>query len=170
MEVAERAFALERDGVAVTHLEIGEPDFPPPSAAVDACARALAAGRTQYTDSRGLPDLRAAIAREHSERAGIEVEPERVLVTSGTSPAMLLVFSYLLDPGDEVVLGTPHYPCYPNFVRFCGGEPVFVPTRAEEAYQLRIEDVKAAITPRTPAASSTPGRRLRGRFFLPAVG
>jgi len=151
MEVAERAFALERSGVPVIHLEIGEPDFPPPAAAVEACTEALAAGRTKYTDSRGIPNLREAIAREHSERTGVEVAADRVLVTSGTSPAMLLVFSYLLDPGEEVILGTPHYPCYPNFIRFCGGEPIFVPTRAEDGYQLRVDDVKAAITPRTRA-------------------
>lgn len=151
MEVAERAFALERSGVAITHLEIGEPDFPPPAAAVEACVRALEAGRTKYTDSRGIADLRQAIAREHSLRAEVEVAPERVIVTSGTSPAMLLVFSYLLDPGDEVILGTPHYPCYPNFVRFCGGTPILVPTRAEDGYQLCVEDVKAACTSRTRA-------------------
>jgi len=151
MEVAERAFALERSGVAVTHLEIGEPDFPPPAAAVEACTKALAAGRTKYTDSRGIAKLREAIAAEHSRRTSLDISPDRVLVTSGTSPAMLLVFAHLLDPGDEIVLGTPHYPCYPNFIRFCGGTPVFVPTRAEDGYQLRAEDVAAVRTERTRA-------------------
>jgi aspartate/methionine/tyrosine aminotransferase len=151
MEVAERAFQLEREGAEVIHLEIGEPDFAPPPAAIAACTRALAAGRTRYTDSRGLADLREAVAAEHGRRTGVDVDPARVIVTSGTSPAMLLVFALLLDPGDEVILGTPHYPCYPNFIRFCGGTPVLVPTSAERAYQLAVDDVAAARTPRTRA-------------------
>jgi aspartate/methionine/tyrosine aminotransferase len=126
MEVAERAFAMERAGTDVIHLEIGEPDFAPPPAAVAAIAEALRAGETRYTDSRGIADLREAVAREHSQRSGTEVEPDRVIVTSGTSPAMLLVFSLLLEPGDEVILGTPHYPCYPNFIRLspCWFRPI----------------------------------------------
>jgi aspartate/methionine/tyrosine aminotransferase len=91
------------------------------------------------------------VAREHSRRSGTEVEPDRVIVTSGTSPAMLLVFSLLLEPGDEVILGTPHYPCYPNFIRFCGGEPVLIPTNPDRGYQLDVAAVRAAVTPRTRA-------------------
>jgi aspartate/methionine/tyrosine aminotransferase len=151
MEVAERAFQMEREGVDVIHLEIGEPDFAPPPAAVAACTEALRAGETRYTDSRGLADLREAIAGEHSRRSGVAVDPARVIVTSGTSPAMLLVFSLLLEPGDEVILGTPHYPCYPNFIRYCGGTPVLVPTDAERGYQLAVADVRAARTARTRA-------------------
>ncbi|HKJ24665.1 MAG TPA: pyridoxal phosphate-dependent aminotransferase [Myxococcota bacterium] len=155
MEVMERAFALERQGARVLHLEIGEPDFPPPREASEACAAALLGGATHYTDSRGIDDLRVAIARDKGERAGVEIDPGRVIVTSGTSPAMLLVFALLVDPGDEVVIGTPHYPCYPNFVRFCGGEPRFVPTSAEEGYRLDPDAVRAAITPRTRAIVTT---------------
>jgi aspartate/methionine/tyrosine aminotransferase len=151
MEVMERAFALERQGAKVCHLEIGEPDLPPPRAAVEACAAALAGGETHYTDSRGLAELREAIARDKSARTGVAVDPGRVLVTSGTSPAMLLVFSLLVDPGSEVVLGTPHYPCYPNFIRFCGGVPVFVDTDAEAGWSLDAGAVRAALTPRTRA-------------------
>jgi aspartate/methionine/tyrosine aminotransferase len=155
MEVMERAFSLEREGVRVLHLEIGEPDFPTPPEVTRACVAALEAGATHYTDSRGLAELREAIARDKGARAGVAIDPGRVLVTSGTSPAMLLVFSLLVDPGDEVILGTPHYPCYPNFVRFCGGRPVFVPTRPEDGYRLEAEAVRAAITERTRAIVTT---------------
>ncbi len=151
MEVMERAFAMERDGAHIIHLEIGEPDFPPPPAAIEACACALRDGQTRYTDSRGLAELREAIAQDHARRAGVPVDPECVLVTSGTSPAMLLVFSLLVAPGDEVVLGTPHYPCYPNFVRACGGTAVLVPTSAEDGYQLDARAVRRALGPRTRA-------------------
>lgn len=155
MEVMERAFALEREGARVLHLEIGEPDFPAPPEVAEACTRALAGGETHYTDSRGLAELREAIARDKSERSGVAIDPGRVIVTSGTSPAMLLVFSLLVDPGDEVILGTPHYPCYPNFIRFCGGRPVLVPTSAEDGYRLDPEAVAAAVTPRTRAVVTT---------------
>jgi aspartate/methionine/tyrosine aminotransferase len=151
MEVMERAFAMERQGARVIHLEVGEPDFPPPPAAVEACVRALQAGETRYTDSRGLVELREAVAEDHVRRFGTRVDPGQVIVTSGTSAAMLLVFLLLVDPGDEVVIGTPHYPCYPNFVRACGGRPVFVPTRPEDDYQLDPDAVRAALTPRTRA-------------------
>jgi aspartate/methionine/tyrosine aminotransferase len=151
MEVMERAFAMEREGARVLHLEIGEPGFPPPPEALEACAGALHQGETHYTDSRGLAELRQAIARDKSARAGVRVDPECVLVTNGTSPAMLLVFALLLEPGDEVVLGTPHYPCYPNFVRFFGGVPVPVETCAADGYRLDPERVRAALTPRTRA-------------------
>lgn len=151
MEVMERAFAMERAGARVIHLEVGEPDFPPPPAVVAACARTLAAGETRYTDSRGLEELREAIASDHARRAGVAVSPDRVLVTSGTSPALLLVFLLLLEAGDEVILGTPHYPCYPNFVLALGARPVLVPTRAEDGWRLDAGEVRARITPRTRA-------------------
>jgi aspartate/methionine/tyrosine aminotransferase len=151
MEVMERAFELERGGADVIHLEIGEPDFPPPRPAVEACAQALARGETRYTDSRGVWELREAIAADHARRAAVAVEPERVIVTSGTSTAMQLVFSALVGPGDEVILGAPYYPCYPNFVRVAGGVPVPVQTRPEDGYPLDVDAVKAALTPRTRA-------------------
>ena len=151
MDVMERAFAMEREGARVVHLEVGEPDFAPPPAAVEACQAALSAGETQYTDSRGLFELREAVAEDAERRHGTPVDPDRVIVTSGTSPAMLLVFASLVDPGDEVILGTPHYPCYPTFVRACGGVPVFVPTDPERGYALEVEAVAAARTRRTKA-------------------
>jgi aspartate/methionine/tyrosine aminotransferase len=151
MEVLERAYALERAGAKVIHLEIGEPDFEAPPAVVEACRSALAAGATRYTDSRGLPELRAAIAADKSRRTGVRVDPERVLVTSGTSPALLLVFALLLEPGDEVIVPAPHYACYPNFVRFASGVPVAVPCDPAAGWALDPDAVRRALTPRTRA-------------------
>jgi aspartate/methionine/tyrosine aminotransferase len=151
MEVMERAFAMEGEGAHVIHLEVGEPDFPPPPAAIEACTRALCSGETRYTDSRGLAELREGIAENHSLRSGVRVEPSRVLVANGTSTAMLLVFLLLLERGDEAILGTPHYPCYPHFIRICGGVPVLIPTDPEEGYRLDPDAVRRAVTPRTRA-------------------
>lgn len=174
MEVMERAFVLEREGVEIDHLEIGEPDFPAPRCATEACTRALEAGETHYSDSRGLVELREAIARDAEERFDASVDPGRVLVTSGTSPAMLLVFSLLLDPGDEVIVPTPHYPCYPNFVRYCGGVPVFVETSPHDAWAIDVEAVKAKLTPRTRAimlgAPANPTGAIQTRQTVDALG
>ena len=151
MEVMERAFAMEREGRRVIHLEIGEPGFPAPPAAVEACRAALTRGETRYTDSRGLAELREAIAIDKSRRSGVAVDPEQVIVTSGTSPAMLLVFSLLVEAGDEVILPTPHYPCYPNFIRYCGGTPVPVVCEAADGYRIRPDAVRRSLTDRTRA-------------------
>jgi len=151
MEVLERAQAMERDGVRVLHLEIGEPDFPAPASVLAATRLALDRGQTRYTDSRGLAELRGAIARDKGRRAGVDVDPERVLVTQGTSPAMLLTFSLLLEAGDEVLIPSPHYPCYPSFVRLFGGVPVFVPTDPERGYAIDPARMREALTPRTRA-------------------
>jgi len=151
MEVLERAVEMEREGASVIHLEIGEPDFPAPPEAVEAARAALARGATRYTDSRGLRELREAIAADKTRRVGVPVDPEQVIVTSGTSPALLLVFSLLLEPGDEVIVPAPHYPCYPNFVRFCGGTPVALPCDAASVWAVDPDAVRRAITPRTRA-------------------
>jgi aspartate/methionine/tyrosine aminotransferase len=142
---------MEREGRRVIHLEIGEPGFPAPPAAVEACRAALTRGETRYTDSRGLAELREAIAIDKSRRSGVAVDPERVIVTSGTSPAMLLVFSLLIEPGDEVILPTPHYPCYPNFIRYCGGTPVPVVGDAADGYRIQPDAVRRSLTDRTRA-------------------
>jgi aspartate/methionine/tyrosine aminotransferase len=151
MEVLERAVELERAGAQIAHLEVGEPAFAPPPAAVRACQAALAADDTGYTDSRGLFELREAIAANLAARFGRSVPVERVLVTQGTSNAMTLAFACLVEPGDEVLIPTPHYPCYPNFVRVMGATPVFVPTEAASGWRIDPERVRAAISPRTRA-------------------
>ena len=173
MEVMERALELERAGASVIHLEIGEPEFPAPAAAIEAARQALASEPSRYTDSRGTRELREAIARDHARRSGVTVDPDRVLVAAGTSPALLLVFTYLLDPGDEVVLGTPHYACYPNLIRAAGGVPVFVETRAEDGYPLRAADVRRALTPHTRAivvsSPANPTGAIQARADLEAL-
>ncbi len=174
MEVMERAFELEAAGARVIHLEVGEPESRPPDSVIEACQRALAEGETRYTDSRGLLELREAISRDCQRRFGVAPDPARVLVTAGTSPAMLMVFSLLVEPGDEVVMATPHYPCYPNFIRFCGGEPITVRTRAEDGFALNPDDVRAVLTPRTKAivvaSPANPTGAVQSRETLEALG
>ena len=152
MEVLERALELERAGRDIVHLEIGEPDFPTPPRIVRAAEEALRRGDTHYTDSRGAAALRAAIARHYETEYGASVQPDRVIVTMGTSPALLLVLSLLVEePGDEIIVGDPGYPCYPNFIRHLRGVPRRVATGERSGFQLDPAAVRRAIGPRTKA-------------------
>jgi (5-formylfuran-3-yl)methyl phosphate transaminase len=152
MDVLERAQALERQGRSVIHLEVGEPDFPTPPVIVQAAIEALRNGDTRYTDSRGIAELRAAVARYHERRYGVRVAEERVFITGGVSPALLLVLSILLEnPGGEIIMGDPAYACYPNFVRYLKGAVRAVATAEEDGFQLTPAQVKAATGPRTRA-------------------
>ncbi len=151
MDVLERAQELEKQGKSIIHLEIGEPDFITPSCICEAAKKAIEKGQTHYTHSLGIVELREAIAEHYKEKYGVEIDPGQIIVTSGTSPAMLLIFSAVLEKGDEVILSDPHYPCYPNFVRFLDGKPVFVKVFEEEGFQLDANAIKQKITSRTKA-------------------
>jgi len=151
VEVAERAQELERAGIDVVHLEFGEPDFEAPAVVRDALERAIKDGRTRYTHSLGILPLREAIAEHYARSYGVAVSPDQILVTAGTSPAMLLLFGHLLDPGDEVVLSDPYYACYPNFIRYADGRPVYVGVTEEDGFQYRPEAIRERLGPRTRA-------------------
>ncbi|TYO99260.1 aspartate/methionine/tyrosine aminotransferase [Geothermobacter ehrlichii] len=151
MEVMERAKELEAAGKEIIYLCLGEPDFPTPEPVVQAVSEALRAGETSYTHSLGRLDLRQAIAEHYHRRYRVEVAPEQILVSAGTSPLMLLLFAALLEAGDEVILPDPSYACYPNFITFYDAVPRYLRTRPEDAFQPRPEDVRRAITERTRA-------------------
>lgn len=151
MEVLERANAMAQEGIDVIHLEVGEPDFETPQCIKDAAARALAEGHTHYTHSLGIPALREAICRHYHRKYGVSVDPEQILVTSGTSPGMFLLFSALLQKDDEVILSDPGYACYPNFIRFLEGKPTTVPVFEDDGFQYRPSEIRGRITPKTKA-------------------
>lgn len=151
MDVLEKANEMECDGANIVHLEVGEPDFDAPVCVKEAVCRALEEGHTHYTHSLGMLALREAICAYYHNTYGVTIGPDQVLVTSGTSPAMFLLFSTLLEKGDEVIVSDPHYACYPNFIRFVQGVPVFVPVYQEDGFQYRPETILSKITPRTKA-------------------
>lgn len=151
MEVMERAQVLERQGADIVHLEVGEPDFDAPDCVKEAMQRAVAEGQTHYTHSLGELALREAICAYYAETYGVSISPEQILVSSGTSPVMMLLFAVLLEEGDEVILSDPRYACYPNMVRFAGGVPVDVPVYEQDAFQFDPEAVRAHLTARTRA-------------------
>lgn len=151
MEIMEKAFELEKGGKEIIHLEIGEPDFDTPEVIKEAAIRALREGKTNYTHSLGILPMREAVAKMYRENYGVNISPERVVVTSGTSPALLLIFSSLLSPGDEVILTNPCYACYPNFVKYVGGVPRFINVYDRDNYELDIRGVKKILGRRTKA-------------------
>jgi aspartate/methionine/tyrosine aminotransferase len=173
MDVLERAKAMEREGYDIVHLEVGEPDFDTPSCIVEAAHKAMREGKTHYTHSQGLYELREAICEHYLDRYGVEVHPDRIVVTAGTSPALFLVFASILEPGDEVILSNPHYACYPHFIRFFQGKPVFVNVEEEDGFQLIPQRIESSITGRTKAilinSPSNPTGNLLGPERMEAI-
>ena len=168
MDILERALRLEKEGSPIIHLEIGEPDFRTPQSIIDEAVESLKKGQTHYTDSRGIIELRNAIASYYSKNYGVNVSEEQVLVTMGSSPGLLLVLSAIIDSqSDEVIIGNPCYPCYPNFINFAGGIPRYVETSEEEGFQLNARIIKKVLNKRTRAvlinSPSNPSGTLIGR-------
>jgi len=151
MDVLERAHELERQGRHIIHLEIGEPDFATPQCICDAAQEAILKGETHYTHSLGLIELREAICEHYHAKYGVHVDPQHILVTSGTSPALFMIFSALLEADDEIIFSDPHYPCYPNFANFLGAKPVLVKGHEEDGFQLRPDEIKKRIGSKTRA-------------------
>ncbi len=151
MEVLERARAMEAKGIDVVHLEVGEPDFDIPPAVKDAVCRALDAGCTHYTHSLGDLPLRQAICDHYQRAYDVSVVPDQVIVTSGTSPAMMLTFAALLERGDEAIISDPGYACYPNFISFLGGVPVRIPVYEVDGFQYRPRAIEEKVSDKTRA-------------------
>ncbi|CBL44011.1 aminotransferase class-I [gamma proteobacterium HdN1] len=136
MALLARARSLQEQGYDVIHLEVGEPDFDTPAPIVAAGVEALHRGKTHYTPATGLPILREVIAEYYSERFGVDVSPQRIVVTTGASGALSLVTAALFNPTDRVMLADPGYPCNSHFLRLIGARSQWVATDAEARFQL----------------------------------
>lgn len=136
----------------VISLGIGEPDFASPLSTIEAGMAALKAGETHYTSNNGLIELREAIADYIDGLYGIRYDPTaEILVSVGVSEALYLVATATINPGDEVIIPEPCFVSYAPEIVFAGGKPVMIPTHFEEAFQVKVEDIKAALTERTKA-------------------
>jgi aspartate/methionine/tyrosine aminotransferase len=151
MQLIARAKELEAQGREIVNMVVGEPDFPLAPRIKAAAMRVLEQGRVGYTPSLGIMPLREAIARWYQTRYGVSVPASRVVVTTGSSGALLITMGVLLDPGDQVMLADPGYPCNRHFVRALDGEPLCVPVGPASAYQLTAGLVAQHWTPRTKA-------------------
>lgn len=175
MDVLEASQALIRRGHDVVSLSVGEPDFPAPEAVKKATIKAIQQDATRYTHSMGMPELREAICQHYLTRYHVKIHPNQILVTSGTSPAMLLSFGALLNPGDEVIMSDPHYPCYSNFIKFLEAKTRLVKVFEEDAFQYRPEEVKKKLSRKTKAIfinspSNPTGCSLSGKVMKELAG
>jgi aspartate/methionine/tyrosine aminotransferase len=146
MDVLEKAQAMMAQGEDIVHLEVGEPDFATPEAVKEATLRAIREDDTHYTHSLGKLTLREEIARHYWQKYRVEISPSQILVTSGTSPALLMILAVLLEKGEELILPDPYYACYPNFIRFVDGQPVLVPVYEKDGFKYRPEAIQAKLS------------------------
>jgi aspartate/methionine/tyrosine aminotransferase len=151
MDLLAQARRLEAEGRSIVHMEIGEPDFDTPAPIIAAGQQALAKGLTHYTPARGLPELRQAIAAYYQTCYGTEVDADRIIVTPGSSGALQLAMSVLINPGESVLMADPGYPCNRHFVELVDGKPLAIPVGPETGYQLTASLVEAAWQPHTKA-------------------
>jgi aspartate/methionine/tyrosine aminotransferase len=143
MDVMAAAARIEAEGGRVIHLEVGQPSSPAPLPALDAARRALATGRIDYTTARGIPSLRARISRHYADSYGVAVDPERIVVTTGSSGGFILAFLAAFSPGDRVAVTVPGYPPYRHILTALGCEPVPIATTAETRHALTPEALLA---------------------------
>jgi aspartate/methionine/tyrosine aminotransferase len=144
MDVMAAAARIEAAGGHVIHMEVGQPAAPAPAVAIAAAQAALANGRIGYTECLGIPTLRARIARHYRETYGFELDPARVIVTTGSSGGFILAFLALFGPGDRVALANPGYPPYRHILTALGCEPVLIETAAQNRWALTGEALIAA--------------------------
>jgi aspartate/methionine/tyrosine aminotransferase len=144
-----KARALEAQGRKVVHLEIGEPDFDTPGHIVQAGQQALEEGFTHYGPGVGLPELRQAVSRYVARWRGLDVPPERVVITPGGKPVMFYTIMALVNPGDEVMYPDPGFPIYDSMVRFVGATPVPMPLREERQFRFDPDEFRSLVSDRT---------------------
>lgn len=136
MELIKMAAELEHAGRSIIHMGIGEPDFAAAQPVLDAAAAALASGKTRYTPATGIPELRVAISHHYQQQYGLDIAPERIIVTAGASAALLLACAALVEPGSEVLMPDPCYPCNRHFVAAFEGTPRLIASGPQERFQL----------------------------------
>jgi aspartate/methionine/tyrosine aminotransferase len=152
MDILEKANEMALSGIDdIIHLEVGEPDFDMPKCVVESVQEALNKGLTHYTHSLGDKELRQELAKKYKQEYGVLIDPDCIVLTSGSSPALLMALMVLCESGGEVILSNPGYACYANFVYACGGIPVEVPLSAEDGFQYHIEEIKKVVTEKTRA-------------------
>lgn len=147
--VLTKAQALEKKGVNVIHLEIGEPDFNTPTHIIDAACKAMNEGLTHYTGSQGITPLREEIAGYIKETRGLSVNPDCVVITPGAKPIIFYTILSLLEDGDEAIYPNPGFPIYESMINFSGAKAVAIPLREEIDFRLDIDELRSKITPRT---------------------
>jgi aspartate aminotransferase len=149
LAATDKARELARQGKNIISLSVGEPDFDTPDNVKEAGIKAIRAGKTKYTNTDGIPELKEAIAAKFARENGLAYKPGQINVSPGGKAVLYNAFVASLSPGDEVIIPAPYWVSYPDMVLLAGGEPVTVMTTMEGGFKLRPEDLEAKITPRT---------------------
>jgi aspartate aminotransferase len=147
--VLARAKEMERRGIDMVHMEIGDTDFSTPYPIVRSCIRAIKEGKTHYLPSQGLLELRRAAAAYVSETRHIDASPEETVIVPGGKPIIFNTILATVNPGDEVIIPDPGYPAYESVVHFAGAKPVYLPIRSECGFAFDIEEFRSLLTRRT---------------------
>ncbi len=169
MDVMEAARRAEAAGRHIIHMEVGQPGTPAPAGARAAVARAMEADALGYTVALGLPELRRGIAQLYRRWYGVDLNPDRVIVTAGSSAAFLLAFTAYFDAGDRVGLGEPGYPSYRQILHALSLDPVGIQTRAENRYQPVPDEIPEDIQGLIVASPGNPSGTMLGREELAAL-
>lgn len=169
MEVLERAKEIEAQGEKVIHFEVGEPDFATPQAIADEAINSIREKDTKYTHSLGIPELRQAVSTNYYENYGVDIDPKRIVITMGSSPALYLAIMSLIDLGDEVIITDPHYACYPQIIKIAGGISKTFRIYEEEGFQINIDRLKEVVSPRTKAILINSPANPTGAVLKPDV-
>jgi len=151
MDILERAKQLESEGRDIVHFEVGEPDFNTPQEISSAAVRWIEKGYTKYTSSLGIDELRQSVAEDYSRTYGVKVGYERVIITIGSSPALLLAMLTVLNPGDEILITDPHYACYPQIINVARGVARKIPVYESNGYQVDPSEIRKNIGKKTKA-------------------
>ena len=149
VEVLTRAKQLAAAGRDIVHMEAGEPDFTTVAAVINAAKASLDRGETYYTPAAGIPELRQAISRYYRSDYGLDIAPERIMITPGSSGALLLLAGLLVNPGEGMLMTDPGYPCNRHFLRLVEGEGQLVPVGPEDRFQLSAEKAEQHWRPNT---------------------
>ena len=147
--ISAKARAMRAQGIDVLALSAGEPDFDTPEPIKAAAIRALREGKTKYTDAAGIPEVRAAVCQKLKRDQGLDYEPADTIVSVGAKHTLYNVCAVLLDPGDEAIVPSPYWVSYTEQIKLCDAQPVIVPTDPARGFQLDLEALRQAVTPRT---------------------
>ncbi len=169
LAITARANQLRKEGIDVAPFAVGEPDFPTPAHIVEAASAAcFDPVNHRYSPTPGLPELRQAVVDKSARDSGLALTPSQVLVTNGGKHAVATAFEVLCDPGDEVLLPAPYWTTYPEAIQLAGGVPVVLPTTVADGFRVGIDQLEAALTPRTKVLVFVSPSNPTGAVYPPA--
>ncbi|NIP31929.1 MAG: aminotransferase class I/II-fold pyridoxal phosphate-dependent enzyme, partial [Candidatus Dadabacteria bacterium] len=169
MDVLERAKQIEKEGKDVVHFEVGEPDFNTPENVCKSAVDSIYKGRTKYTSSLGIDELRKTISDDYNDKYGVNTDYNNVIITMGSSPALLLSILTTINPGDEIIITDPYYACYPQIINIARGVSKKIPIYEEDNYQINIKKLKSQISKRTKAIIINSPSNPTGTILEPEI-